>query len=79
MTISHDGVFIDPGSTYSKLMTFLVRNPFGVSTLHGELINDMVRDIHDRNVAAGWWTDRFTGESLKGKRNLGELLCLVHS
>jgi NTP pyrophosphatase (non-canonical NTP hydrolase) len=27
----------------------------------------------------GWWTDPKTGESLKGKRNVGEMLCLVHS
>lgn len=28
---------------------------------------------------SGWWTDLKTGESLVGKRNVGELLCLVHS
>ena len=28
---------------------------------------------------SGWWHDLKTGESLKGKRNVGELLCLVHS
>jgi energy-coupling factor transporter ATP-binding protein EcfA2 len=44
-----------------------------------EAINAMVRDIHGRNVTAGWWTDLKTGESLVGKRNFGELLCLVHS
>lgn len=36
-------------------------------------------DIHGRNVAAGWWTDLRTGESLKGKRDPIELLVLVHS
>lgn len=29
--------------------------------------------------AAGWWTDLKTGEDLRGKRNLPELLCLIHS
>lgn len=36
-------------------------------------------DIHGRNVAAGWWTDLQTGESLKGRRSPLELLALVHS
>lgn len=35
--------------------------------------------MHHRNVQAGWWTDLHTGESLKNNRNVGELLCLVHS
>lgn len=35
--------------------------------------------IHADNVAAGWWTDLKTGEDLHGKRNVGEMLCLVHS
>ena len=35
--------------------------------------------IHADNVAAGWWTDLKTGEDLHGKRNVGEMLCLIHS
>ena len=35
--------------------------------------------IHADNVKAGWWTDLETGEDLHGKRNIGELLALVHS
>ena len=27
----------------------------------------------------GWWKDPKTGESMKGKRNVGEMICLVHS
>jgi NTP pyrophosphatase (non-canonical NTP hydrolase) len=49
-------------------------------------INELVTDIHKGNVDAGWWTDLTTGETLLGKdqygrdrRNVGELLCLVHS
>jgi len=45
----------------------------------GEAIDDFCADVRARNVAAGWWTDLQTGESLVGKRNVGELLCLVHS
>jgi NTP pyrophosphatase (non-canonical NTP hydrolase) len=34
---------------------------------------------HQAAVKAGWWTDLKTGESLIGKRNVPEMLCLVHS
>ncbi len=49
-------------------------------------LNDLADIIHNRNVAAGWWTDLKTGQTLLGKdehgrdrRNVPELLCLVHS
>ena len=42
-----------------------------------QVINQMCKDIHQRNIDAGWWTDIETGESLIGKRNKGELLMLV--
>jgi hypothetical protein len=28
---------------------------------------------------SGWWNDLNTGEDLRGKRNVPELLCLIHS
>jgi hypothetical protein len=34
---------------------------------------------HGMSYNAGWWHDLQTGESLIGQRNVGELLCLVHS
>jgi hypothetical protein len=37
----------------------------------------MVVKVHTDNVERGWWTDLKTG--LKKDRNMGELLCLVHS
>jgi hypothetical protein len=40
------------------------------------LIEHVCHGAASRN---GWWTDLKTGESLKGKRNVGEMLCLVHS
>lgn len=50
------------------------------------VINQLCRDVFQGNVDAGWWTDIKTGETLVGKdaygrdrRNVGELLCLVHS
>lgn len=42
-------------------------------------LNAFAEEVHADNVRAGWWTDLHTGESLVGKRNAGELLCLVHS
>jgi hypothetical protein len=40
-------------------------------------LDDLSRIIHARNVEAGWWSDKDTG--LRKERNMGELLCLVHS
>lgn len=34
---------------------------------------------HGDAVLAGWWRDLKTGEDIRGKRNVGELLCLIHS
>jgi NTP pyrophosphatase (non-canonical NTP hydrolase) len=34
---------------------------------------------HRQASNAGWWTDLATGESLIGKRNIPEMLCLIHS
>jgi NTP pyrophosphatase (non-canonical NTP hydrolase) len=40
-------------------------------------LNKLSEDIHRDNITAGWWTDLTTGDPLD--RNVGELLCLVHS
>jgi len=40
---------------------------------------ELVRICHGAAKAAGWWNDLCSGESLLGKRNVGEMLCLVHS
>lgn len=40
-------------------------------------VNWLVHAIHRQNVSAGWWSDLQTGE--RKERNVGELLCLVHS
>lgn len=49
-------------------------------------LNELSEFIHQRNIEAGWWTDIKTGQTLTGKdengrdrRNVPELLCLVHS
>lgn len=34
---------------------------------------------HGASVAAGWWHDLATGESIKATRNIPEMLCLIHS
>lgn len=36
-------------------------------------------ECHGLAVASGWWNDLKTGDDMRGKRNVGELLCLVHS
>lgn len=41
------------------------------------LIDNLCNEVHADNVRAGWWNDLQTGEPLQ--RNVGELLCLVHS
>lgn len=43
------------------------------------IIDALSREVHAANVAVGWWTDLKTGASLLETRNVGELLCLVHS
>lgn len=42
-------------------------------------INACVDACHGRAVAAGWWNDLHTGESLLKSRNIPEMLCLIHS
>lgn len=48
-------------------------------------MKDLINQIHEQNVKAGWWTDLTTGESLTSKngepakRNVPEMLCLIHS
>lgn len=80
------GYLIDPTSTFEKTINDIVSRTPGGKYVHGLLdegdviaLDAMSDKVHASNVDAGWWTDLHTGESLKGKRNLGELLCLVHS
>lgn len=42
-----------------------------------DALNELSAEIHADNVKAGWWSDLKTGE--RKERNIGELLCLVHS
>lgn len=44
---------------------------------HVKAIKELTKEIHQDNVDAGWWTDLKTGN--KKDRNVGELLCLIHS
>lgn len=46
---------------------------------HVAAVNHMCADIHDDNVRAGWWSNPQTGECIKASRNVGEILCLIHS
>jgi NTP pyrophosphatase (non-canonical NTP hydrolase) len=44
---------------------------------HAQALNALCTDVHARTSAAGWWSDLQTGDRIQ--RNVGELLCLVHS
>lgn len=44
---------------------------------HITALNELSAEIHQDNIDAGWWHDLETGE--KKERNVGELLCLIHS
>lgn len=50
-----------------------------MTRLTAAAIRDLCHEIHADNVAAGWWTDLETGESLVGRRNVGEMLMLCVS
>jgi len=39
-------------------------------------INECAKDCHEAAVKGGWWHD---SEGKKKERNVGELLCLIHS
>lgn len=39
----------------------------------------LVDECHNQAVKSGWWTHLKTGEDLRGNRNMGEMLCLIHS
>lgn len=42
--------------------------------------NQVLQDTcHGLAVQGGWWHDLKTGDSLKGRRNVPEMLCLIHS
>jgi len=43
--------------------------------LIADQVNELAREVHEDNQK--WWTDLNTGEPIE--RNVGELLCLVHS
>lgn len=45
----------------------------GISSDH------LTEACHGAAYRAGWWHDINTGEDMRGKRNVGELLCLIHS
>lgn len=49
----------------------------GFNNIITEGLRACITDSHGAAVASGWWTDLETGE--RKDRNIGELLCLVHS
>jgi NTP pyrophosphatase (non-canonical NTP hydrolase) len=61
----------------NKPITMLTGNPSELEVFTYNGIRAGVAWIHTKNVEAGWWSDLKTGE--RKERNVGELLCLVHS
>lgn len=51
----------------------------GTPGILAAVLTGLADQVHADNVKAGWWTDMHTGEDLHGKRNVPELLALVHS
>lgn len=49
------------------------------ASITAEHVNRLVHLCHGVAAESGWWTNPHTGECLKGKRNVPEMLCLVHS
>jgi hypothetical protein len=47
--------------------------------IDAEVINGMAAEVHAGNRERGWWSNPATGEDITHTRNVGELLCLVHS
>lgn len=55
-------------------------NAQAAELLHATSELNVLSDIiHERNIAAGWWTDLHTGKSIKQTRNKGELMMLFVS
>jgi len=53
-----------------------------LETNRNELLNAVAvtqRACHQAALDGGWWNDLKTGDSLIGKRNVPEMLCLTHS
>ncbi len=70
-----------PGFDYGAYVEELIEYPLDIPTGRGMIravdFNGIGKIIHSANVAAGWWTHIETG--CAKKRNVPELLCLVHS
>ena len=39
-------------------------------------LNECAKDCHEAAVSGGWWHD---SQGVRKERNIGELLCLIHS
>lgn len=65
----------DVEATMRKLMTFMPeRDQMQVAARYLTFLAEL---IHARNIEAGWWKKDAEGNVIE--RNMGEMLCLVHS
>lgn len=70
---------IHVGAVQSMIAEFARGAALYVISDRATLITNLANGVHRANVERGWWNDPMTGEDLHGKRNIGELLALVHS
>ena len=75
--ILHQGKVFNWETLNQVSMRLAAKYPDKVDIGQFKYMNKLSREIHADNIAAGWWTDLVTG--LPKDRNVGELLCLVHS
>jgi hypothetical protein len=61
------------------IYTKSIKTDFSFRADLAQYVSELQDVCHGIASESGWWTDVKTGESLIGKRNVGELLCLVHS
>lgn len=72
---SNDAAFLFDEDT----ATMLARNLVDDDEFVAAFLNQLAERIHADNVAAGWWTNPQTGESILHSRNVPEMLMLIVS
>jgi hypothetical protein len=66
---------LHPGGYMERALAELTREQLAMFAAFSELTDF----LHETNVLCGWWTNLETGEDMHGKRNVPELLALIHS
>lgn len=61
-----------------KMMINFVNSETGQSDITSSA-QFLANVCHGVASECGWWSDPKTGQSMRGRRNVGEMLCLIHS